>query len=140
MRTGPHQARPGHMSTSDLSLSKAWVFSAPESWDPTVGSLDPMQRGPGPDPEVQAALAGVLDLAPKVRPTCTGVQHFPMGSRPTVGILECIAFSGHMVTPGASTWWSRVLFPTRLEIVAWASHPQAVARGTPDPGYRHTPF
>jgi hypothetical protein len=49
-----------------------------------VGSLDPTQRGPGPDPEVRAALAGVLDLAPEVWPTCTVVRHFPMGSGPTV--------------------------------------------------------
>jgi hypothetical protein len=38
-----------------------------------VGSLDPTQRGLGPDPEVRATLTGFLDLAPEVRPTCTGV-------------------------------------------------------------------
>jgi hypothetical protein len=54
-------------------LSKAWVFPAPESWDPAMGSPDPTQRDPGPDPEVRATLAGVLDLAPEVRSTCTGV-------------------------------------------------------------------
>jgi hypothetical protein len=112
MRTGPYQAGPGHMSAPDPCLSKAWVFSAPESRDPAVGSPDPTQRGPGPNPEVQVALAGILDLAPEVRSTCTGVQHFPMGSGPTVGILECIVFSGHMATLEPSTWWSRVLFTT----------------------------
>jgi hypothetical protein len=100
------------MSAPDPSLSKAWVFPALESRDPAVGSPDPTQRGPGPDLEVRATLAGVLDLAPEVRSTCTRVRHFPMGSGPTVGILECIAFSGHMVTLEPSTWWSRVLFPT----------------------------
>jgi hypothetical protein len=66
MRTGPHQAGPGHMSAPDPSLGKAWVFPVPESRDP----------------EVRAALAGVLDLAPEVRSICTGVRHFPMGSGP----------------------------------------------------------
>jgi hypothetical protein len=79
VRTGPHQAGPGHMLALDPSLSKAWVFPAPESRDPAVGSPDPTQRGPGPDPEVWAALAGLLGLAPEVRPTCIGVRHFPMG-------------------------------------------------------------
>jgi hypothetical protein len=139
MRTGPHQAGPGHMSAPDPSLSKAWVFPAPESRDPAVGSLDPTQRGLGPDPKVRAALAGVLDLAPEVQPTCTGVRHFPMGSRPTIGIMECIAFLGHMVTLEPSMRWSRVLFPTRLEIVAWAPCSHAVVRGTPDPAYRQWP-
>jgi hypothetical protein len=81
MRTGPHQAGPGHMSAPDPCLSKAWVFFAPESRDPAVGSPDPTQRGPKPVPEVWVALAGVLDLAPEVRSTCTGVRHFPMGAR-----------------------------------------------------------
>jgi hypothetical protein len=47
MRTSPHQAGPGHMLAPDPCLSKAWVFSAPESRDPAVGSLDSTQRGPG---------------------------------------------------------------------------------------------
>jgi hypothetical protein len=46
-----------------------------------VGSPDPMLRHPGPDPEVRVALAEVLDLAPEVRSTRTGVRHFPMGVR-----------------------------------------------------------
>jgi hypothetical protein len=39
-----------------------------------------------------------------------GPDTFPWGSRPTVGIFECIVFSGHMATLGPSTWRSRVLF------------------------------
>jgi hypothetical protein len=81
MRTGPHQAGPGHMSAPDPCLSKAWVFFAPESQDPAMGSPNPMQRGLGPVPKVRVALAGVLDLAPEVQSTCTGVWHFPMGAR-----------------------------------------------------------
>jgi hypothetical protein len=81
MRTGLHQAGPGHMSAPDPCLSKAWVFSTPESRDPTVGSPDPTQRGPGPVPEVWVVLVGVIDLGPEVRSACTGVWHFPMGVR-----------------------------------------------------------
>jgi hypothetical protein len=81
MRIGPHQARPGHVLAPDPSLSKTWVFTVPESRDPAVGGLDPTQRGPGPDPEVWVAPAGVLDLSPEVRSTRIGVRHFPMGVR-----------------------------------------------------------
>jgi hypothetical protein len=34
-------------------------------------------------------------------------------------------------------WWGRVLFTTRLEIVAWAPRLHTVVRGTPVSGYRH---
>jgi hypothetical protein len=47
MQTGPHKAGPGHVSTPGSCLSKAWVFSVPESRDLAVGSPDPTQRGPG---------------------------------------------------------------------------------------------
>jgi hypothetical protein len=63
MRTGPHQAGPGHVSAPDPCLSKVWVFSALESRDPAVDSPDPTQRGLGPVPRVWVTLAGVLDLA-----------------------------------------------------------------------------
>jgi hypothetical protein len=91
MRTGPHQAGPGHMSLLDPCLSRAWVFSAPESQDPAVGSLDPTQRGLGPIPEVQVAPAGALDLPPEARSSCTGVRCFPhRGSGPTVHLGVCL--------------------------------------------------
>jgi hypothetical protein len=47
-----------------------------------------------------------------------GSDTFPWGSRPTVGILEYIVLPGHVATPEPSTWWSRVLFTTRLEVAA----------------------
>jgi hypothetical protein len=63
MRTGPHQARPGHVSAPDPCLSKAWVFSPKSSgtrlwvvWTPRRGVRDPIRRsgrtrrGPGPCP------------------------------------------------------------------------------------------
>jgi hypothetical protein len=61
------------MPAPDPRLSKAWVSLAPESRDPAVGSPDPTQMGPGLVPEVQVALAGVLDFAPEVRSTCRGL-------------------------------------------------------------------
>jgi hypothetical protein len=90
-----------------------------------VGSLGPTQRGSW----ILLRRSGLH---------VQGSDTFPWGSGPTVGILECIAFLGHMVTLELSMWWNRVLFPTRLEIVAWTPRPHAVARGTPDPGYRQT--
>jgi hypothetical protein len=113
MRAGPHQAGPGHASTLDPCLSMAWVFSASESRGLAESSLDPTQRGSGPDPEVRVALAGILDLAPEVQSTCTGVRYFPMGVRThcwLLGILGYIVLSSHMATLGPSTWRSRVLF------------------------------
>jgi hypothetical protein len=77
MRTGPHQAGPGHVSALDPSLSKAWVFSAPDSRDPTVGSPDPTQRGLGPIPGVRVALVGVLDLARRSGLHVQGSDTFP---------------------------------------------------------------
>jgi hypothetical protein len=38
MRTGSHQAGPGHVSALDPCLSKGWVLSASESRGPAVGS------------------------------------------------------------------------------------------------------
>jgi hypothetical protein len=45
-----------------LALIKAWVFSIPESWDPTVSGPDPTQRGPDPILGVRFASVEVLDL------------------------------------------------------------------------------
>jgi hypothetical protein len=77
--------------------------------------------GPGPYPEVRSVY--------------TGVRPFPWGSGPTVDTLEDIIFSGHMAALELSAWWGRVLFTTRLEIVAWAPRLHAVVRGTPISGY-----
>jgi hypothetical protein len=72
---------------------------------------------------------------PEVRSVRTGVRHFPMGSGPTIDILEYIIFSGHVAAPKPSTWWGRVLFTTRLEIAVWAPCLLTVVRGTPVLGY-----
>jgi hypothetical protein len=66
-----------------------------------VGSLDPTQRCLGPDPKVRAALVGVLDVALEVRPTCTGVRHFPMGVRTHCWHLGVYRFSWPHGDPGA---------------------------------------
>jgi hypothetical protein len=77
MRTGPHQARPGHMSAPDPCLSKAWVFSPLEFRDPTAGSSDPTQRGLGPDSEVRVALAGSWTLLRRSSLQVQGPSTFP---------------------------------------------------------------
>jgi hypothetical protein len=119
MRTGPHQAGPGHVSAPDPCLSKAWVFSVPESRDPAVDGPDHTRRGPGPVPGVQDAPVGVLDLARRSGLHVHGSGTFLWGSGPTVDFLEYIIFSSHVATLEPPTWWSRVLFTTRLEVAAW---------------------
>jgi hypothetical protein len=116
MRTGPHQAGPGHVSAPDPCLSKAWVFSVPESRDLAMGSPDPTQRALGPVPGVRVAPVGVLVLSRGSGLHVQGSKTFPWGFGPTVDILEYIVFPSHVVTPEPSTWWGRVLFATRLEV------------------------
>jgi hypothetical protein len=118
MRTGLHQAGPGHVSAPDPCLSKAWVFSVPESRDPAVGSPDPHIEGSETRSGVRVALVGVLDLARRFGLHIQGSGTFPWGSRPTVDILEYIVFPGHVATLEPSKWRGRVLFTTRLEVAA----------------------
>jgi hypothetical protein len=84
-----------------------------------VSGPDPTQRGLGPIPGVWFTPVEVLDLTRRSSPYVQGSGTFPWGSGPTVDTLEYIVFSGHVATPEPSTWWYRVLFTTRLEIVAW---------------------
>jgi hypothetical protein len=69
-----------------------------------------------------------------------GSGTFPWGSGPIVDTLEDIVFSGHVAALEPSSWWGRVLFTTRLEIVARAPRLHTVVRGTPVSGYRQNPF
>jgi hypothetical protein len=66
-----------------------------------VSGPDPTQRGPGPDPGVWVAPAGVLDFAPEVRSTRIGVQHFPMGVRTHCWHLGVYRFLWLHGDPGA---------------------------------------
>jgi hypothetical protein len=130
----------GHVSALDprLALIKAWVFFVPESRDLAVSGPDPTWRGPRLVPGVRLTPVEVLDLTRRSGPYVQGSGTFPWGSRPTVDTLEYIVFSGHVATPEPSTWWERVLFTTRLEIVAWAPCLHTVVRGTPILGYRQS--
>ena len=96
----------GHVSAPDprLALIKAWVFSVPESRDPTVSGPDPTQRGPGLVPGVRFAPAEVLDLTRRSSLYIQGSDTFPWGSGPTADALEHIVFSGHVVIRESSTW------------------------------------
>jgi hypothetical protein len=131
----------GHMSAPDprLALIKAWVFFVPESRDLAVSGPDPTQRGSKPILGVRFAPVGVLDLTRRSSLYIQGSGTFPLGSGPTVDTLEYIIFSGHVAAPELSTWWGRVLFTTRLEIVAWVPCLHTVVRGTLVSGYRQTP-
>jgi hypothetical protein len=132
----------GHVSAPDprLAMIKAKVFFAPESWDPAVRGPDPAQRGPGPVPGVRFMPVEVLDLTRRFGLHIQGSDTFPSGSGPTVDALEYIVFPGHVAAPELSTWWGRVMFTTRLEIVAWAPSLHTVVRGTPVSGYRQFGF
>jgi hypothetical protein len=123
-----------------LVLIKVRVFFVPKSRDPAVSGPDPTQRGPGPVPGVRFVPVEVLDLARRSGPYMQGSGTFPWGSGPTVDTLEDIVFCGHVAALKPSTWWGRVLFTTRLEIVAWASRLHTVVRGTPVSGYRQHPI
>jgi hypothetical protein len=128
----------GHVLAPDprLALTKVRVLFVPESRDPSKSGPDPTQRGPGPVPGVRSVPAEVLDPAPRSGPYMQGSDTFPWGFGPTVDTLGDIVFSGHVVVLEPSTWWGRVLFATRLEIVVRAPYLHTVARGTPVSGYR----
>jgi hypothetical protein len=84
-----------------------------------VGSSVPTQRGPGPIPEAQVALAGVLDLAPGVHSSCTGVRRFPHGGPdPLLASWSTSPFLATWTTLGPSMWWGRELFAMQLEVAA----------------------
>jgi hypothetical protein len=119
-----------------LALVKAWVFFVPESQDPTVSGPDPTQRGPEPILGVRFAPVEVPDLSRRSGLHIQGSDTLPWGSGLTVDTLEYIIFSSHVVALELSTWWGRVMFTTRLDIVAWAPRLHTVVRGTPVSGYR----
>jgi hypothetical protein len=131
----------GHVSALDprLALIKAWVSFVPEFWDLAVSGPDPTQRGPGLVLGVRCTPVEVLDLTRRSGPYVQGSGTSPWGSRPSIDVLEYIAFSGQVVTREPSTWWGWVLFTTRLEIAAWAPCLHTVVRGTPVSGYRQWP-
>jgi hypothetical protein len=130
-----YTAWPGHVSAPDphLALVKAWVFFVLESRDLAVSGPDPAQGGSG-------HTRGGSGPYPEVWSVRTEVQHFPMGSGPTIDILEYIVLSGHVAALELSTCWGRVLFTTRLEIAARAPRLHTVVRGTPVSGYRQWPL
>jgi hypothetical protein len=96
---------------------------------------DPTQRGPEPKLGVWFAPVEVLNFTRRTGLYIQGSDTFTWGSGPIVDTLEYIIFSGHVAPPEPSTWWGRVLFTTRLEIVAWVPHLHTVARGTLVSGY-----
>jgi hypothetical protein len=105
-----------------------------------VSGLDPTQRGPEPILGVRFAPVEVPDLSRRSGLHIQGSGTLPWGSGLTVDILEYIILSSHVATPELSTWWGRVLFTTRPEIVAWAPRLHTVVRGTLVSGYRQDVF
>jgi hypothetical protein len=96
-------------------------------------------RGPGPIPGVRFVPVEVLDLARRSSLCIQGSDTFLRESGPTVYTLVYIVFSGHVAALEPSTWWSRVLSSTRLEIAARAPCLHTVVWGTPVSGYQQNP-
>jgi hypothetical protein len=110
------------------------------SRDPPVGGPVLTQRGSDPAQGVWLAYLGVPDRTRRPGLSVQGSGALSWRSGPTDVILEYITSSGHVVSLGPPTWWSRVLFTTRPEIAAQAPCLHTVVRGTPDSGYRHILF
>jgi hypothetical protein len=80
------------MSLLDPCLSRAWVFSAPESRDLAAGSPDPTQRGlgrPGGGPGLSPGGLFFMYRGPVLPSQWV--------------ILEYVSFPGHVATPEPST-------------------------------------
>jgi hypothetical protein len=63
----------------------------------------PHTEGSGTHPRGSVRARGGPGLYPEAQSVNTGVQHFPMGSGPTVDALGHIVFSGHVAAPESST-------------------------------------
>jgi hypothetical protein len=162
MRIGLDHTRPGldtcQLWTPAWALIKARVCSVLEPWDPTVGGLDPIWRGPDPildvqsgptwrfglyiqgswtNLEVQTVYPGVLDQLGGPDCICRGSDTFPWGFGLTIDALEYITFSGHVAAPEPPTWWGQVLLlaqssrPRLGRVMAW-SHVQLLYHATKD--------
>jgi hypothetical protein len=102
-----------------------------------MGGPDLTRRDPDPIQGTRHAYLGVPDRIRGSRLCVQGYGASSWRSGPTDCILGHIIFSGHVATLELATWWGRVLFTARLEIVARAPCLHTVVRGTPDSGYRH---
>jgi hypothetical protein len=72
----------GHVLVPDprLTLIKAWVSFAPESWDLAVNGPNPAQGGGvGGSSQLSGYARGGSGPYPEVRSVPTGGRHFPMG-------------------------------------------------------------
>jgi hypothetical protein len=104
-----------------------------------MGGPDLTRRDPDPIQGTRHAYLGVPD---RIRGSGLCIQGFGASSRrsgPTDCILGCIIFSCHVVPLEPSTWWGRVLFTVRLDIIVRAPCLHTVVRGTPDSGYQQWP-
>jgi hypothetical protein len=119
MRIDPEPTRLGldmcRHRTPAWALIKARVCSVLEPWDPTVGSPNPIWRGPDPILGVRSVHVGVLDqswwsgLYIQGSGTFSWVDTFPWGSGLTVDASKYITLSGHVVAPDLPMWWGQAL-------------------------------
>jgi hypothetical protein len=76
MRIGPDTCR---LQTPTWALIKARVCSVLESWDPSVGALDPLRGSPDPIPGVRSVHVGVLNQTWRSGLYIQGSSTFPWG-------------------------------------------------------------
>jgi hypothetical protein len=107
---------------------------------PCYGWLGPYSGGSGPHPMDPTRYLGVSYRTRGSGSCVQGSGAYSWRSGPTDCIPGYTIFSGHVAPLEPSTWWGQVLFTVRLEIAARAPYLHTVVRGTPDSGYRHTPY
>jgi hypothetical protein len=153
-----YTVRSGHVSAPDprLALIKAWVFSIPETWDPTVSGPDLTQRGPEPilGSSLHPWRSGTLPGGPVCIYRGPTLSHG--GPNPLLiswSISSSLSMWRSRSRPrggGGCCCWPRVVdrgwgepwsgpthsfFTTRLKIAAWVLRLHTEVRGTPVLGY-----
>jgi hypothetical protein len=131
-----HRIKPGHVSVLDPCLGQGILYPGTSLWvsRTLLGGIWTPSKGPW---------HAYLGVPERIRGSGLCVQGSGASSwrfGPTDCILGYIIFSGHVASLEPSTWWGRVLFTARLEIVARAPCLHTVVRGTPDSGYRQWPL
>jgi hypothetical protein len=131
-----HRIKPGHVSVPDLCLGQGIPCPRTSLWmaRTLLGGIRTPSKGPW------HAYLGVPD---RIRGSGLCAQGSGASSRrsgPADCILGYIIYIWLHAPLEVSTWWGRVLFTVRLEIVARAPCLHTVVRGTPVPGYRQWPL
>jgi hypothetical protein len=130
-----HRTKSGHVSVPDPCLGQGIPCPGTSLW--MAWTLPGRIRTPSKGP--WHAYLGVPDRIRGPGLCAQGSGASLRRSGPADCILGYIIFSGYVAPLEPSTWWGRVLFTVRLEIVARAPCLHTIVRGTPDSRYRQWP-